>query len=420
MHTVTNAVSSDGTFTAQKRYRHVSLTDLAVRSAKPKVAAYKVADSRGLYLLVVPAGGKLWRFDYRFAGKRKTLALGKYPRKTLAAARSARDNAKEQLGKNIDPSLQRKLAMLAINRAAGDTFEAIAEEWLQKIEREGRADATLTKSRWFVALLSPALGQRPIATISPLELLLALRKIEARGKYESARRARSTSGRIFRYAIATGRADRNPAADLAGALISPKVTHHAAITEPAAIGGLLRAIDAYSGSPIVRAALRLLPLVFVRPVELRHARWTDVDITHARWTIPASVMKMRTPHIVPLSRQAVALVEALRALTSDGPYLFPSIRTLQRPISENTLNGALRRLGYSGDEMTSHGFRSMASTRLNEMGRWNPDAIERQLAHRERNAARAAYNHAQHLKERTEMMQVWADYLDEQRSARTV
>ncbi len=393
----------------------MSLTDLAVRAAKPKARPYKLTDSGGLYLLVKPGGGKLWRYDYRYASKRKTLALGAYPSKSLAEARRARDDAKEQLEQRIDPAEARKLEKLAITRAAENTFEAIAEEWLQKIGREDRADVTMTKARWFVKLLAPSLGNRPITAITAPELLIALRKIEARGKYETARRARSTTGRIFRYAIATGRAERNPAADLAGALIVPKVTHHATIIEPNAIGGLLRSIDAYTGSPIVRAALRLLPLVFVRPVELRHARWSDIDVQAARWTIPASIMKMRTPHIVPLSRQALAIIGELRPLTSDGPYLFPSMRTIERAISENTLNGALRRLGYTGDDMTSHGFRSMASTSLNEMSRWNPDVIERQLAHGERNAVRAAYNYAQHLKERTEMMQVWADHLDELR-----
>lgn len=390
----------------------VSLTDAKIRSVKPKSASYKLADSGGLYLLVKPGGGKLWRFDYRFAGKRKTLALGTYPKRSLAEARRARDDAKEELEQRVDPSETRKLAKLGVIRAAADTFELVANEWLSKIEREGRAEPTLKKSRWFVSLLSSSIGSRPISLITAPELLLALRRIEARGKYETARRARSTSGRIFRYAIATGRAERNPAADLAGALVSPKVTHHATIIEPAAIGGLLRAVDDYSGSPIVRAALRLLPLVFVRPIELRHARWVDIDIAAARWTIPAAIMKMRSPHIVPLSRQSISVIDGMRPLTGDAPYLFPSMRTVHRPISENTLNGALRRLGYGNDDMTSHGFRSMASTRLNEMGRWNPDAIERQLAHGERNAVRAAYNYAQHLAERTAMMQAWADYLD--------
>ncbi len=390
----------------------MSLTDAAVRAARPKPAPYKLADSAGLYLLVKPNASKLWRFDYRFGGMRKTLALGQYPSRSLAEARRARDDAKDKLEQSIDPAETRKLEKLAVSRAAADTFEAIAGEWLLKIEREGRADATMIKSRWFVGLLSTSLARRPIASITAPELLLALRKIEVQGKYETARRARSTASRIFRYAIATGRAERNPAADLLGALVSPKVKHHATIIAPSAIGALLRAIDDYTGSPTVRAALRLLPLVFVRPMELRHARWADIDFAAARWTIPAAIMKMRAPHIVPLSRQALAIIEDVRPLTGDAPYVFPSMRTVHRPISENTLNAALRRLGYSNDDMTSHGFRSMASTRLNEMGHWNPDAIERQLAHGERNAVRAAYNHAQHIIERTAMMQAWADYLD--------
>ncbi len=388
------------------------LTDAGVRAAAAKSSAYKVTDSRGLYLLVKPNGSKLWRFDFKFFGKRKTLALGVYPQRSLADARRARDEAKDKLEQGIDPTEARRLVKLAITQAASNTFEAIAEEWLTKSEREGRAEVTLDKSRWLVAHLSRSIGQRPIAAITAPELLAALRKFEARGHYESARRARSLSGRVFRYAIATGRAERNPASDLAGALIAPKVTHHASIIEPKAIGALLRSIDDYTGSPIVRTALQLLPLVFVRPMELRHARWSDIDVAQARWTIPASIMKMRAPHIVPLSHQALAIIDGLRPLTGDAPYLFPSMRTHQRPLSENTLNAALRRLGYTGDEMTSHGFRSMASTRLNEMGRWNADAIERQLAHGEHNSVRAAYNHAQHLKERTEMMQAWADYLD--------
>ena len=394
----------------------MALTDAAVRSVKPKETPFKIADSGGLYLLVMPQGSKLWRMDYRFAGKRKTISLGKYPVKSLAEARRVRDDAKALLEKNVDPSERRRLDKLAINIAAENTFAAIAEEWLAKIEREGRADVTINKSRWFVALVQPSIGNRPIIAISPPEMLVALRKIEARGKYESARRARSVCSRIFRYAIATGRAERDPTADLKGALTAPKVTHYASIIEPAAIAGLLRTIDNYSGSPIVRAALRLLPLVFVRPIELRHAQWADIDLVEKRWTIPASIMKMRTPHIVPLSKQALAIIEKLRPLTGDGRYLFPSIRSLARPISENTLNGALRRLGYRSEEMTSHGFRSMASTRLNEMSKWNPDAIERQLAHGERNKVRAAYNYAQLLPERIEMMQAWADYLEQLRT----
>ena len=415
LHTAKMTVHFDSTSEASKMYCHMALTDLAARAAKPKSAPYRVTDSWGLYLLVKPTGGKLWRLDYRFQGARKTISLGKYPMKGLADVRRARDDAKEQIEKGIDPSAKRKLDKIIAIHGAANTFGAVAEEWLKKIELEGRARATLKKSGWFVELLTPSIGSRSIAEITAPELLFALRKIEARGKYETARRARSTSGRIFRYAIATGRAQRNPAGDLIGALITPKVKHHATITDPQAIGALLRSIDTLAGSPIVRAALLLLPLVFVRPIELRYAQWADIDLVRAKWLIPAAIMKMRKPHLVPLSRQAVVIIQGLQPKTGEGRYMFPSLRTNQRPLSENTLNAALRRLGYSGDEITSHGFRGMASTQLNEMGRWNPDAIERQLAHGEKDAVRSAYNHAQHLAERIDMMQVWADHLDELR-----
>lgn len=392
------------------------LTDTAVRSAKPRESAYKMSDSTGLYLFVPPSGSKLWRLDYRFSGKRKTLTLGKYPFIGLAEARRARDDARLLLEQGVDPSQKRKLDRLAASVAAGNTLSVIAEEWMRKAEREGRAPATLSKNRWLLSLALPILGNRPISDITAPELLLVLRKAEARGCYETAKRMRSLFSRIFRYAIATGRAGRDPSADLLGALTAPKVTHRAALTAPAAIGALLRAIDGYQGSRIVKAALRLLPLVFVRPGELRHAVWSEFDFEAARWTIPASRMKMHAPHVVPLSRQALEFLAELQVMTGDGAYLFPSNRTTTRAMSENTVNAALRRLGYSKDKMTVHGFRSMASTRLNEMGDWNPDAIERQLAHGERNQVRAAYNHAQYLPERTRMMQAWADYLDELRS----
>jgi integrase len=396
------------------------LTDTALKSAKPRDSAYKMSDRDGLYLLVSPSGSKLWRYDYRFMGKRKTLALGKYPLVGLADARRACDDARRLLGQNIDPSEKRKLDKLAVSIAAATTFRIVAEEWLHKMEREGRADATMDKNRWLLNLAYAKLGGRPISAITAPELLLLLRKIEAQGHYESAKRLRSVCSRVFRYAIATGRAERDPSVDLRGALIAPKVQHHAAITDPEAIGELLRAIDDYGGSLIVKLALQLLARVFVRPGELRHAVWDEFDFETARWTIPAPRMKMRASHIVPLSRQALEILRQLWPLTGDGIFLFPSNRTVTRPISENTLNAALRRLGYGNDDMTSHGFRSMASTRLNEMNRWNPDVIERQLAHGERNSVRAAYNHAQYLTERVEMMQVWADYLDGLRTAKRI
>ena len=293
------------------------------------------------------------------------------------------------------------------------TFRAVAEEVIAKLEREGRAHATLTKRRWLLDFAFPAFGDRPVAEITARELLALLRQIEGRGLYETARRLRSTCGMVFRYAIATGRAERDPSMDLRGALTTPQVSHRATIVDPIAIGALLRAIDGFDGQPTTHAALRLAPYVFVRPGELRQAEWAEFDLDGAVWSIPAKKMKMRRPHRVPLARQAVAILQELREITGGGRWLFPSVRTFARPISENTLNAALRRLGYGTEEMCVHGFRGMASTRLNEMGRWNPDAIERQLAHQEANAVRRAYTHnAEFWSERVLMMQAWADYLD--------
>jgi len=317
----------------------------------------------------------------------------------------------------IDPAAQRKLAKQVA--ASGNTFKAIAEEVAVKQVKEGRAVTTLEKLRWLLDLAYPLIGDRPINEITAPELLAVLRKVEARGRYETARRLRSTCGTIFRYAIATGRAERDPSADLRGALTVPKVKHHPAITSPAGIGGLLRAIEAYDGQPATKAALRLAPLLFVRPGELRHAEWIEIDLVDAIWTIPAAKMKMRRPHYVPLARQSVAVIRDLRAITSDNcRWLFPSIRSIERPMSETTMNASLRRLGYSKNEMTPHGFRTTASTRLNEMRRWNADAIERQLAHQDSDDVRRAYNAAEHWDERVEMMQVWADYLDTLRNSK--
>jgi len=388
----------------------MALTDVAIRTSKPRATSFKLTDSAGLHLLITPTGGKLWRVAYRFAGKQKTLALGPSPSVTLAQARDGRDAARKYLAAGIDPSIKRKLD----KQAAGNTFRVVAEELLKKLEREGRAPATLAKQRWLLDFALAAFGERPIAEITALEILALLRRIEVRGKYETARRLRSTCSMVFRYAIATARAERDPSADLRGALTAPKVTHRAAIIEPNAIAGLLRAIDGYSGCRVIRLALQLAPLVFVRPGELRCAEWRELDFDAAEWRIPADKMKMRRPHRVPLSRQALAILQELRPITQHSRWLFPSVRNLMRPISENTLNAALRRLGFGSDEMTAHGFRAMAATRLSEMGRWRPDAIERQLAHEEQNATRRAYTHAaEYWLERVAMMQTWADYLGE-------
>ena len=392
------------------------LNDTRVRTVKACERPIKLSDSGGLYLLIQPHGSKLWRLAYRFGGKQKTLAIGVYPTITLKQAREKRDEAKRLLAANMDPSTERRLEKLGASTS--NTFRVVAKELLMKLEREGRAEATLVKQRWLLHFAYPAVGDRPVAEITAPEVLSVLRKVEARGRYETARRLRSTCGMVFRYAIATGRAERDPSVDLRGALTAPKVIHRSAIVDPADMGALLRAIEDYEGLPLTKAALKLAPLVFVRPGELRKAEWAEFDLEHAEWRIPAAKMKMRRLHRVPLSKQALAIIHDLGALSGGGRWLFPSVRSTSRSMSENTLNAALRRLGYSKDQMTAHGFKGMASTRLNEMGRWNPNAIERQLAHQESNDVRRAYMHAaEYWPERVKMMQTWADYLDELRDA---
>jgi integrase len=390
------------------------LSDSRVRTVKSGERPFKLSDGGGLYLLVQPNGGKLWRLAYRYGGKQKSLALGAYPAIALKHAREKRDAAKRLLADQVDPAVQRRLDKL--NAASPNTFRALAEELLRKLEREKRAEVTIAKKRWLLSFVFPTIGDRPVNEISAPEVLSVLRKIEARGRYETAQRLRSTCGMVFRYAVASGKAVRDPSADLRGALTTPKVTHRAAIVDPREIGALLRAIDDYAGLPLTKAALRLAPLVFVRPGELRKAEWSEFNLEVAEWRIPAAKMKMGRPHRVPLSRQALAIVQSLKAVSGAGRWLFPSVRTLSRPLSENTLNAALRRLGYSKDQMTAHGFRGLASTRLNECGRWSPDVIERQLAHQEANGARRPYMHtAEFWPDRVAMMQAWADYLDELR-----
>lgn len=388
----------------------MALTDTAIRNVKPRETLFKLSDSGGLQLLVKPNGAKLWRLAYRLRGKQKTLALGAYPIVTLGDARNGRDAARKALAAGVDPSVKRKLD----RQSAAITFKVIGEELLDKLAREGRAPRTLAKTRWLLEFAFAAFGDRPIGQITAPEILVPLRRIEARGNYETARRLRSTCGMVFRFAIATARAERDPSADLRGALTAPKVKHRAAIIDPDGIGALLRAIHEYNGQPTVRAALRLASLFSVRPGELRYAEWKEYDFEAAEWRIAAEKMKMRRPHRVPLARQALAILRDLQPISGHSRWLFPSVRSVMRPISENTLNAALRRLGYGSHEMTAHGFRSMAATRLNEMGRWNPDAIERQLAHEEQNAVRRAYIHgAEYWSERVTMMQSWADSLEE-------
>lgn len=383
------------------------LTDIAIRSIKPGEKASKLFDGGGLFLLVKPNGARLWRMKYRVDGREKLISFGQYPDVPLKTARERRDEARRLIAAKVDPSAKRK----AEQAARSDTFEALAREYLDLKAKSLSPRTYERKLGRFEAFAFPYIGKVPITSIAAPQLLAALRRIEERGKHETAHRVRSECGEVFRYAVATGRAERDPTADLRGALAPVIVRNHPAITEPAKIGELMRSIDGYQGQRATEYALKLLPLVFVRPSELRCAEWQEFDLDHAEWRIPANRMKMREQHIVPLARQAVALLRDLQPLTGTSRYVFPSLRTNERPISNNTLNAALRRLGYTGDEMVSHGFRSMASTCLNEQG-WHPDLIELQLAHAERNKVRAVYNRATRLADRRKMMQAWADYLD--------
>jgi integrase len=391
------------------------LTDTAIRSAKPSASVVKLSDGGGLQLWVTPQGAKYWRMAYRVGGKQRVLAIGVYPATSLKAARNARDRAKEVLAAGLDPSQRKKLDRIAAEAVSVNTFSALADELLAKKAKEGKADATIAKSRWLLDFAMPDLGSRAVASITPPEVLTVLRKVEARGKFETAGRLRGVIGEVFRYAIATGRAQNDPTPSLRGALAAPVATPRAAIIQPVPFGALLRAIDGYDGTPEVTFALQLLALTFVRPGELRNAEWSEFDLNAAIWTITAARMKMRRAHRVPLAAQALGVLKRLHAITGQGKLLFPSVRSAERCVSENTINAALRRLGYGKDEMTGHGFRAAASSMLNESGLWNPDAIEAQLAHVDNNAVRRAYARADFWNERVRMMAWWADRLDTMR-----
>lgn len=391
------------------------LTDTAIRNAKPADKPYKVTDSQGLYLLVNPRGSKLWRIKYRIDGVERKLSLGAYPEITLAEARAARDAARRQLAHAIDPNVAKRQARIEASIRASNSFASVAEELIEKKEREGLAEPTLEKMRWFVKLMGADFGKRPVTDITPQELLHELQKHERRGRLETANLLRAFASRVFRFAVATARAERDPAQLLIGALTTPRVKHFAAIIDPNEFGALLRAIEDYQGDPAVMYALKLTPHVFQRPGELRQMEWAEVNFDKAVWTIPVTKMKMRQPHSVPLSRQALAILQAMRSLSGSGRYVFPSIRTRARPISENTINAALRRMGYSKEQMTAHGFRTSASSLLNESGKWNPDAIERALAHMVAGSVRRIYNQSAYWAERVEMAQWWSDYMDELR-----
>jgi len=397
----------------------MALTDVAIRNAKPGEKAVKLADGGGMFLLVTPAGGKLWRLKYRIDGREKLLAIGAYPEVSLSDARKRREEARAMIAQGKDPSREKQRDKVRSRIQAADTFTAIANEYCAKRKRDGEkgwSPATATRSEYLLSLLNPGIGKLAIAEIEPADVLAAVRKIEAKGNLESARRTLQLASMAFRYAVATARLRSDPTRDLRGALTAPKVTHYGAITEASRVGELLRAIDGYEGSGITKLALQIAPHVFVRPGELRHAEWSEIDLDGALWIIPAGKMKMRKAHHVPLSRQAVELFREIQSVTGPNGYVFPSVRTRTRPMSENTINAGLRRLGYSSDEMTAHGFRAMASTLLNESGKWHPDAIERALAHGDSDKVRAAYHRGQHWQERVKMAQWWSDYLDTLRS----
>lgn len=389
------------------------LSESALRRAAQRKKPYKLFDTAGLFVIVNPNGSRWWRLKYRYHGKERGISLGVYPVVSLRLARRRRDEARQLLKDGVDPSRHRQAQKIA----EIETFELVAREWLE-LQSKKLAAITIKKARWILEkLVLPHLGARPVSQIRAPDLLTVLRKIEARGTYQTAHRTKQRVGQILRYAIATGRAERDVSVDLRGALAPIVTTNHAAITEPARIGELMCAIAGFVGEPVPRAALKLLPLVFVRPGELRHAEWSEIDLDEAEWRIPARKMKMRKAHVVPLARQAVEILRMVQRLTGSGRYVFPCSGSGERPMPANTINRALRWLGYSRDDMTAHGFRAMASTSLNEQG-WNADLIELQLGHVERNKVRAAYNRASRLTERRLMMQAWADYLEVLQAAR--
>lgn len=392
------------------------LSDAQLRTLKSKAKPYKVGDFDGLYITVTSTGSRLWHLKYRIDGREKRLSFGAYPDVSLADARKLKDQARATLAKGIDPGAAKQERKRADRERRCITFATQAEAVLDKARREGKAPSTMAKNEWLLGIACEEFGSTPISDIKAPMILACLRRAEAKGNYETARRLRAKIGGVFRYSVANGVAETDPTYALRDALIRPTVTPRAAITDPVALGGLLRAIEAFLGQVTTRVGLQLMALLVQRPGELRHGQWDEFDLGAKIWTIPEARMKMRRPHRVPVPAQAVALIEELRPLTGHTKYLFPSLRSVQRPMSENTLNAALRRIGYSKEEMTSHGFRATFSTLANESGVWNPDAIERQLAHIEANAVRRAYARGEHWDERVRMMDWWAGYLDQLKS----
>ena len=389
------------------------LSDVQIRNLRPKDKQYKVSDFEGLYVLVKPSGSRLWQMKYRYFGKERLLSLGAYPAVSLAQARKLKDEARALLAKGIDPSEAKQEAKRAKREALGHTFLKIGEEFFEKQKKEGKSKATLDKTAYHLKLANAEFGRKPITEITAPMILRALRKQEAKGNHETAHRLRARIGSVFRYAVASGLAETDPTYALKDALVRPTRQHRSAITDPVALGNLMREIEGFAGQATTRIALRLLALTALRPGEIRHASWVEFDFREKIWVIPANKMKMRRDHNVPLPDQALNLLNDLRMITGNGEFLFPSLRSWHRPMSENTLNAALRRMGYSGEEMTAHGFRASFSTLANESGLWNPDAIEAALAHVDRNEVRRAYNRGLYWDERVKLANWWAGYLDE-------
>ncbi len=387
------------------------LTDALIKNAKAKDTDSKLTDEKGMYLLIKKSGAKYFRLDYRFAGKRKTLALGVYPETSLKEAREKRDEARKLVRNNIDPLEEKKSQKLQLLANSNNSFKAVAAEWHEKLKSKWSEAHANRKWHFLEKDVFPVFGDTPIKNITAKELLALLDKIQERGAIDIGHRIKGICGEVFRYGIYTGRCDRDPSQDLKGALIPKRNKHMATITDPRKVGGLLRAIDDYDGDISTKYALKLTPYVMLRPGELRHAEWSEIDLVKKQWRIPGAKMKMARPHIVPLSSQVIEIFKSMQPITGDDKYVFPSVRSKDRPMSENTVTAALRRMGFTKDEITAHGFRGMASTLLHENG-FKSDVIETQLAHAERNSVKAAYNHAEYLSERIEMMQWWGDYLD--------
>ncbi|WP_022851532.1 tyrosine-type recombinase/integrase [Limisalsivibrio acetivorans] len=392
----------------------MALTDTVIKNAKPKDKNYKITDEKSMYLLVTKSG-KYFRLDYRFHGRRKTFAIGVYPDISLKEARESRDEARKLIAKNIDPNEEKKNQKAKAEENIINSFGNVAKEWFDKAVSKYNPDTAKRKWHFLEKDALPYIGNRPINNITSRELLTVLNRIQNRGAIEIAHRVKGICGEIFRYGIITDRCDNDPSQALAGALKPKRNKNMATITEPKAVGALLRAIEDYQGSYVTICALKLLPNVFTRVGELRNAEWCEIDLDNAIWKIPAEKMKMNRIHMVPLSTQSVSILEDIQKVSGNEKYVFPSVNRKTRPMSNNTINSALRTMGFEKDQITGHGFRAMASTLLHENG-WNSDIIEMQLAHAEKNKVKAAYNHAQYLKERTKMMQWWSDCLERLKS----